>query len=100
MGPLKMLEFLPTYQFGDSEAPSVRSRKPTCIICLSEIEVGDNVRRLPCGHDFHARCVDDWLKLSSTCPLRCTNNIRQAAADAAQAAGHPLTPSGHHMCQP
>merc|ERR1711974_2670 len=29
-----------------------------CMICLCEFGDGEDVRRLPCGHVFHASCVD------------------------------------------
>lgn len=44
-----------------------------CPICLSELGAdGEPVVALPCGggaHRFHRRCVRDWAKLSSKCPL-------------------------------
>jgi E3 ubiquitin-protein ligase RNF38/44 len=35
-----------------------------CVICLSVYEDREYIRRLPCGHDFHAKCVDKWLLVS------------------------------------
>lgn len=32
-----------------------------CTICLSEFELEEDVRRLPCMHLFHVECVDQWL---------------------------------------
>uniref|UniRef100_A0A0E0L1I2 RING-type E3 ubiquitin transferase n=1 Tax=Oryza punctata TaxID=4537 RepID=A0A0E0L1I2_ORYPU len=41
-----------------------------CAICISEFADGEEGRLLPrCGHRFHARCVDMWFQLHSTCPL-------------------------------
>ena len=34
-----------------------------CTIRLSQSEVGDQVRLLPCGHVFHWQEVDEWLRL-------------------------------------
>ncbi|OEL12909.1 hypothetical protein BAE44_0026069 [Dichanthelium oligosanthes] len=40
-----------------------------CAICLAEFEEGEAVRVLPpCGHGFHAACIDKWLRAHSTCP--------------------------------
>ncbi|KAK3728675.1 hypothetical protein RRG08_041859 [Elysia crispata] len=41
-----------------------------CAICMDPYISGDKRKFLPCGHDFHASCVDTWLKNSSmNCPL-------------------------------
>jgi hypothetical protein len=39
-----------------------------CCVCLCEFSREEIIRRLPCGHFFHAECVDHWLKRSATCP--------------------------------
>mmetsp|Transcript_51015 Transcript_51015/g.101485 ORF Transcript_51015/g.101485 Transcript_51015/m.101485 type:complete len:464 (-) Transcript_51015:416-1807(-) len=44
----------------------------TCAICLSEFEVGEDVRLLPCMHEFCRECIDVWIQrqgLSASCPL-------------------------------
>lgn len=43
-----------------------------CAVCMCEIEVGDDVRRLPCAaaHEFHVACIDAWLLNSAArCPV-------------------------------
>ncbi|KAJ7551125.1 hypothetical protein O6H91_07G135800 [Diphasiastrum complanatum] len=46
-----------------------------CYICLVEYEEGDQVRVLPCHHDYHKGCVDKWLKeVHRVCPL-CRGNV-------------------------
>jgi hypothetical protein len=45
-----------------------------CAVCLCEFEHGDELRRLPCGHRFHATCADTWLRRNRKCPL-CNHGI-------------------------
>jgi hypothetical protein len=41
-----------------------------CSICYSTYSEGEAVRKLPCGHHFHQRCVDVWLLgQKNSCPL-------------------------------
>nr|ACU19670.1 unknown [Glycine max] len=60
------------------ELPSFRlTAVPTncseCLICLEEFHVGNQVRGLPCTHNFHVECIDEWLRLNVNCPrCRCS----------------------------
>ncbi|KAK7977565.1 ring finger domain protein [Apiospora saccharicola] len=47
-----------------------------CSICTEDFMVGEDVRVLPCNHQFHPGCVDPWLvNVSGTCPL-CRLDLR------------------------
>ncbi|XP_052206179.1 E3 ubiquitin-protein ligase SDIR1 isoform X2 [Diospyros lotus] len=41
----------------------------TCSVCLEQVTVGELVRSLPCLHQFHATCIDPWLRQQGTCPV-------------------------------
>lgn len=43
--------------------------KGMCSVCLGELEAGEEARQLPCGHNFHKRCIDVWLGRSCVCPM-------------------------------
>lgn len=46
----------------------------TCPICLSEYLSRDTIRCIPeCKHCFHAECIDEWLRMNTTCPV-CLNS--------------------------
>ncbi|XP_019249983.1 PREDICTED: E3 ubiquitin-protein ligase SIS3-like isoform X3 [Nicotiana attenuata] len=45
-----------------------------CPICLEEFRVGNEVRGLPCAHNFHVECIDEWLRLNVKCP-RCRSSV-------------------------
>lgn len=41
-----------------------------CVICLEAFKMGDEVRELPCHHEYHTMCIDPWLTSKSCeCPL-------------------------------
>ncbi len=44
-----------------------------CFICFEQYKEKEFKRKLPhCGHYFHKKCIDKWLKNKSTCPhCRC-----------------------------
>jgi E3 ubiquitin-protein ligase RNF38/44 len=55
---------------GNSEMSASSTLDQTsCVVCLCDFEPRELVRSLPCQHEFHARCVDKWLKMNRTCPL-------------------------------
>mmetsp|Transcript_110207 Transcript_110207/g.312616 ORF Transcript_110207/g.312616 Transcript_110207/m.312616 type:complete len:307 (+) Transcript_110207:86-1006(+) len=48
---------------------AANGRETGCAVCLVDFEEGESLRELPCGHKFHAPCIDRWLLKSSRCPL-------------------------------
>jgi len=42
-------------------------RSSECAICLEQFQVNGTATQLPCKHLFHDACINDWLKLHSTC---------------------------------
>ncbi|KAI3977086.1 hypothetical protein MKX01_004061 [Papaver californicum] len=42
----------------------------TCSICISEYQPTETLKIIPsCNHYFHSKCIDQWLSMSSTCPV-------------------------------
>ncbi|KAF2305574.1 hypothetical protein GH714_006850 [Hevea brasiliensis] len=41
-----------------------------CAVCLDEMSIGSEARRLPCLHVYHSNCIVEWLKKNKTCPCR------------------------------
>ncbi|BFZ61382.1 hypothetical protein YB2330_002447 [Saitoella coloradoensis] len=66
-------------------APQEVTEAQPCAICMEEFENGEELRVLPCEHQFHPACVDPWLlNVSSLCPL-CRQDVRQTPEERAQA---------------
>eukprot|EP00762_Andalucia_godoyi_P000127 ANDGO_02349.mRNA.1 E3 ubiquitin-protein ligase SDIR1 len=57
---------LPEFTISAQQAPSMAERE--CVICLEHFKEGDLVRSLPCMHQFHKDCVDQWFTQQGRCP--------------------------------
>ncbi|KAI2803660.1 E3 ubiquitin-protein ligase rnf38 [Blomia tropicalis] len=60
------IDQLPSYKFKGSNDEGDQT---LCVICMCDFEMKQNLRVLPCSHEFHSRCVDKWLKTNRTCPI-------------------------------
>jgi hypothetical protein len=65
--PTRAFDRQPSEQKAGEDAPS-------CAICMENFAFGEQLRKLPCRHEFHVACVDEWLKIRHTCPL-CRHSI-------------------------
>ncbi|XP_057976303.1 putative RING-H2 finger protein ATL69 isoform X2 [Malania oleifera] len=75
-GPV--IESFPKLVLGESRRLPRPNNGP-CSICLSEYKAKDMVRCVPeCNHCFHSDCIDEWLRMSATCPL-CRNSPSPSA---------------------
>ncbi len=46
-----------------------------CMVCLSETTRYDfTLKKLSCGHEFHYKCINEWLTHSDSCPI-CRKKI-------------------------
>lgn len=53
----------------DSESPKSTPKK-MCVVCQDTMDgenLDDDIRVLPCGHEFHFRCISQWLKQRNAC---------------------------------
>ncbi|XP_004499794.1 putative RING-H2 finger protein ATL69 [Cicer arietinum] len=68
-----MIEAYPKIIIGESRRLPKPNEGP-CAICLSDYLPKETIRCVPdCQHCFHVECVDEWLRMSATCPL-CRNS--------------------------
>ena len=60
----EMIRNLPTVKADDKHVS-------TCIICLKDINEGDQIMILNCSdkHYFHGDCIKSWLSVKTVCPI-------------------------------
>ena len=56
-----------------------------CSICLEDYNLGEEVRKVPCGslHLFHGECLFAWLQIKKTCPM-CREQLKLDKSDSSQ----------------
>lgn len=59
------MESLPTHVISVDSADA----DACCCIYTDPIDVGDEVKTLPCNHFYHSECIIKWLGISYVCPL-------------------------------
>lgn len=55
------IEQLVSYKYN---ADTHQSDQTSCVVCMCDFEARQLLRVLPCSHEFHAKCVDKWLRVS------------------------------------
>ncbi|XP_019171280.1 PREDICTED: E3 ubiquitin-protein ligase At1g63170-like [Ipomoea nil] len=65
------LSTLPTWKYNQVESTisGLENEHQECSICLASYREKEEIRQLPCSHIFHLKCVDQWLRITSSCPL-------------------------------
>ena len=70
-------------------AAAAQLQGPGCSICLEAVAAGELLRTLPCAHNYHAACVDQWLAQSGVCP-ECRCPCAEEEAGGGGGAARPL----------
>ncbi|XAR64793.1 hypothetical protein NMG60_11008631 [Bertholletia excelsa] len=66
----------PKLLYSQAKLQKKDSTATCCSICLADYKGSDTLRLLPdCGHLFHLKCVDPWLRLHPTCPVCRTSPV-------------------------
>uniref|UniRef100_A0A915HTX8 RING-type domain-containing protein n=1 Tax=Romanomermis culicivorax TaxID=13658 RepID=A0A915HTX8_ROMCU len=68
--PPASTEFINSLPVVDFPGPNKEFVDVHCPICILLYEEDEKICVLPqCKHNFHAKCLTIWLKLTSTCPM-------------------------------
>ncbi|KAK9872683.1 hypothetical protein WA026_018817 [Henosepilachna vigintioctopunctata] len=51
-----------------------QGNQTSCVVCMFAFEPSQLIRRLPCSHEFHANCIDEWFQTKTSCPI-CRKNV-------------------------
>lgn len=65
------VDVYPSYKYTGAPLPE---DKKTCAICLSDYELGEDIKTIPCMHFYHKSCIDEWMVRSCVCPI-CKSKI-------------------------
>lgn len=73
IAPQQVVYNLPTKIFYDSKRQNNEPQE--CAICLEDYVDEDELRIMPCKHEFHVACIDSWLTTRKKfCPI-CKRDI-------------------------
>ena len=56
-------EQLVAYRYNAELRPPAATDQTSCVVCMCDFENRQLLRVLRCAHEFHAKCVDKWLKV-------------------------------------
>lgn len=75
----RLINRLPTYVFTEeikNKKTKIENALTSCSICLSDFEIEQKIRILPCFHEFCQECIDNWLSTNEKCPI-CTHPVSE-----------------------
>ncbi|KAJ5239702.1 hypothetical protein N7468_004321 [Penicillium chermesinum] len=65
--PPHLLRMVPRHTVDDALLAS--DGQKDCSICLEQMENGQRILKLLCGHYYHDACVSEWFENKRTCPI-------------------------------
>jgi E3 ubiquitin-protein ligase RNF38/44 len=58
------IEAMTSYRY-NSDVERTDMDQTMCVVCMFDFESRQMLRVLRCSHEFHAKCVDKWLKVTA-----------------------------------
>lgn len=72
---------LKSHHFEEDASAGAEKSDTTCAICLVEMEGGEKVVTLDCGHVYHVDCICNWTRRVAICPA-CRYSLPVTVASA------------------
>jgi len=72
----ELISRLPSFKYKTGLFSKKKKNNEECVICCTNFESGVYLITLPCAHQYHSKCVTQWLKISKTCPI-CNEEVRE-----------------------
>ncbi|KAK9075310.1 hypothetical protein SSX86_003633 [Deinandra increscens subsp. villosa] len=60
---------LPTSKYRSRLFSKNKKKEENCVICQMDFNYGERLITLPCLHQYHTKCISNWLKLKKNCPI-------------------------------
>lgn len=83
--PKELINRLPTYKYNKKEEKTTNTKDENdnenqnendkldehynCRICLESYQQDEDIKILPCMHQYHSDCIDHWLSIHRKCPI-------------------------------
>ena len=66
------IQQFPSYRYKTS---TLTSKQTACVICMSHFKNSQQIRVLPCQHEYHSKCIARWFTMNSSCPICRRDNF-------------------------
>lgn len=53
---------------------TISDKNTQCTVCMDNIDLNQTIVQTQCNHIFHSKCLDNWVKYKSDCPI-CRKKI-------------------------
>lgn len=70
-GAIRIIEQSKNQPLASSTRPLWMIELFECTICLDCYENNQSIMGLPCGHNYHQECIDEWLTRGNHCCPIC-----------------------------
>ena len=76
MAKMQLFKEFDEFQYKNRDKFEVTLIEEDCPICLINYKVASILKRLPCGHIYHKKCIRDWLVNKDECPI-CKYDLKK-----------------------